>query len=338
MRGVRLTVLGTALFLAHAVGGCEPDPVRKEAEAQVQQSTIQVTRLNDHLLFFFDGRELYDGQGEGGWVGDTAMKLGVGTYVIHRGDEALVYDTFTTVEQARWVRRHLEGLGIRRFTVALSHWHLDHVAGNLAYRDSTIISSALTRTRLIENKEAIESGELWGPPPIKPLVLPTLTFEGQLKLHVGDIEVELRQVNIHSQDSTIVFLPQDKIALVGDTMEDPLTFMVEVEGLATHVAGLKKLREMDLARIFPNHGDPAVIAQGGYDKTFIDATVDYISKMVSRAHDPDYLSGTVEDYLADSFAKGWLHPYEAYRAVHAMNLQLVHDYYKDRPLPDLSSP
>lgn len=324
------------LSLCPVVGGCSPTP--PEPETPAPEPRIEVTRLNDYLLFFFAGRELTDEHTPEGWVADSAMKLGVGTYVIHRGEEALVYDTFTSPAQARWVRNHLEKLGIKRFTVALSHWHLDHVAGNEVYADSTIISSALTRTRLLENQGPIEGGELWGPPAIAPLVMPTLTFEGQMKLYVGDLEVQLRQVNIHSQDSTLLYLPKDRLALVGDTLEDSLTFMVEVEGLAEHVSGLKKLRELDIARIYPNHGDPQVITRGGYDKTFIDATVDYISQVLTRAHEPNYLSGTMEEYLAESVARGWVHLYEPYRAVHEMNLQLVHAYYKDRPLPDLSTP
>lgn len=66
--------------------------------------------------------------------------------------------------------------------------------------------------------------------------MPTLTFEGQMKLYVGDIEVQLRQVNIHSQDSTQLYLPKDKLLLAGDTLEDSLTYMIEIENLATHVS------------------------------------------------------------------------------------------------------
>ena len=35
------------------------------------------------------------------------------------------------------------------------------------------------------------------------------------------------------------------------------------------------MRQWDVAKIFPNHGDPDVIIKGGYDKTLIDATESY---------------------------------------------------------------
>ena len=114
-----------------------------------------------------------------------------------------------------------------------------------------------------------------------------------------------------------------------------MTYMVEVGNLAEHVRNLKKLRSMDIERIYPNHGDPDVIKNGGYSKTFIDATIDYISKMLARAHDKDYLKGTMEEYIADPVAKGWIHKFAPYREVHEQNLKLVYEYYKDKPLPDL---
>ncbi len=331
----KVLLVGLSLLSAHAVAGCSPQP--EETPPPAEEPSIEVTRLNDHLLFFFDGRDSNGPQQPGDWVADTAMKLGVGTYAIHRGDEALIYDTFTSLEQARWVRRYLEGQGIRRFTVVQSHWHLDHIAGNAVYADSPRISSSLTWVRLLENREAIEAGTLWGPPAIAPLVLPNLTFDGQMTVFVGDLEVRLLQFDIHTQDSTLVYLPQDKVALTGDMLEDPLTYMTEVEGLATHLAELKRLRQMDLVRIFPNHGDPSVITRGGYDKTFIDATTLYVSRMLARAHEADYLSSPVEAFLGDAFAQGWVHPFEPYRDVHQMNLGLVQAYYADKPLPDVST-
>jgi len=331
----RVLRVGLLLLSAHATVGCETE--FPETKTPVQEPSIEVTRLNDHLLFFFDGRDANGPQQPGDWVADTAMKLGVGTYAIHRGDEALVYDTFTSVEQALWVRRHLESLGIRRFTVVQSHWHLDHIAGNSVYADSPRISSSLTWLRMLENREAIEAGTLWGPPAINPLVFPSLTFDQQLTVFVGDLEVRLLELDIHTQDSTLVYLPQDKVALTGDMLEDPLTYMTEVEGLTTHLEQLQRLRQMDITRIFPNHGDPAVITQGGYDKTFIDATLLYLVRMVSRSHDADYLSSPVEAFLGDAFARGWVHPFEPYRDVHQMNLGLVQAYYADKPLPDLSA-
>jgi glyoxylase-like metal-dependent hydrolase (beta-lactamase superfamily II) len=298
---------------------------------------VKVQALNDYLIFFFDGRRSAERYSKDrNWRDDAAMKLGVGTYAIHSGDEAIVYDTFTSVAQAKFVRDYLEKMGIKKFTVVHSHWHLDHVAGDAVYDDSDVVATTLTRDALAKQKADIESGKLWGPPPIMPVRIPNVTFDDTKQLKVGDIDLELRRINIHAVDSAVIYIPKDKILLAGDTLEDSLTYMIEVENLAEHVKNLKDMRKWDVAKIFPNHGDPDIIMKGGYDQTFIDATEDYVTKMLGKSHDPDYLKGTMEDYIGDAAAKGWVHIFEPYREVHTQNLKLVHDYWKDKELPKIA--
>ena len=215
-------------------------------------------------------------------------------------------------------------------------WHLDHIAGNAVFDDGDIIATSLTRAALLRHKADIEAGKVWGTPPIAPLILPNIVFDNHLELRVGEIELELRRMNIHSIDGCVVYLPRDKFLLAGDTLEDPLTYMIEVENLAEHLRQLKEMKGWDIAKILPDHGDPDIIRAGGYDKTLIDATVDYITQMLSRAHDANYLDGSMEDYLAHSAAKGWIRPFEPYREVHEQNLKLVHDYWKDKTLPEVA--
>jgi glyoxylase-like metal-dependent hydrolase (beta-lactamase superfamily II) len=220
--------------------------------------------------------------------------------------------------------------------VVHSHWHLDHIAGDAVYDDTDVIANSLTRDALVKQRADIESGKLWGPPPITPLRIPNITFDDRKELTVGDIKLELRRMNIHSIDSCVIYIPKDKLLLAGDTVEDTLTYMVEVENLAEHVKNLTEMRQWNSAKIFPNHGDPDVIMRGGYDKTVIDATVSYVTKMLTKSHDSDFLKGTMEDYVGDSAAKGWIHLFEPYRDVHTQNLKLVHDYWKDKPLPEIA--
>lgn len=306
--------------------------------AYAADSTNQrVFKINDHVLAFYDGR---DPSGkryrpEWNWVDDGAMKLGVATYAIHKGDRAIVFDTFTSVEQARWVRDYLEKQGVRRFTVVLSHWHMDHVGGNAVYRDSNIIAPGVGREIFATLKDKIEAGEVFGPPGIKPLVLPNIAYHAQMDLYLDGLKIELHNFNIHTPDGTVVLVPSDRLLLAGDTLEDSVTYIAEVADLLEHVKNLRKLKGLEFDRIYPNHGDPEVIRKGGYRKTFIDATVDYITKMVSRTKDQGYLDSPLEAYIGDSVKSGWISLYEPYRDVHKDNLKAVHEYYKDKPLPKM---
>ena len=304
-----------------------------------ENPAIQVFEINDHITAFYTINEVTRntvGQ-SASWVDIGAMNLGIAAYAVSHADQAVVYDTLTTIDQAQWMRAYLERNGISQFTVVLSHWHLDHVAGNEVFADSEIISSALTRDALLKNKKQIEQGTLWGPPAINPLILPDRTFTNKLVLHQGPYKLELHNVNIHSMDTTLLYIGEDRILLAGDALEDPITYIGEVEHLVDHINQLGQLKEMEISRILPNHGDPAVIEHGGYEITLIDATIDYLSKLLSRAHDNDYLGGHIEDYIDDSVSKGWIRYFEPYREVHEHNLKTVHQYYKTRRLPDLTN-
>jgi glyoxylase-like metal-dependent hydrolase (beta-lactamase superfamily II) len=305
--------------------------------AQAAEMNMRVVEINDHLLCFYDGRppEPATPPSDHNWADFGAFNVGVATYVIHRGTNALVYDTYPGTRDALWVRNYLQKLGLRHFTVVNSHWHLDHVGGNAVYSDSDRIATLATIRRLTEKKDLIESAAEWGPPAIKPLVLPNVGISAETTYYVGDIEVMLRPINIHSADGLVAYLPVDRILLAGDTLEDTLTFVAEPDQIPTQIRNLEKMRRWNIDKIFPNHGNPDVIANGGYPITLIDATVDYLHRIVARAHDPHFVEGPIESYVGDSVSKGWVSYWWAYREAHKANLQLVEKAYKDRPLPTL---
>jgi cyclase len=304
--------------------------------ADAADLNMRVFQINDHLVSFYDGRpaESTVKHGVHNWADFGAMNVGVATYVIHRGDRALVFDTYPSVQQAKWVRDYLVRLGIRHFAVVNSHWHLDHVGGNAVYADVDRISTQKTRLRLTAKQAAIEAGTEWGPPAVSPLVVPNICITADTTYFVEDIEVELRPVNIHSEDGLVLYLPSDRILLAGDTLEDTLTFIVEPEQIPVQYKNLLAMKQWSIDRILPNHGNPEVIAKGGYQTTLIDATRDYLRRMVERAHDPDYLEGSLDSYVHDSVSKGWVSIWWAYREAHEANLAVVAKAYKDRPLPE----
>ncbi len=295
---------------------------------------IKVHHQNDYLISFFAGRQPGKRSAEEqNWVDDSAIKLGTAMYAIHSGAEAIVYDTFTSVAHAEFVRFYLEKMGIRKFTVVLSHWHLDHIAGNAVFDDCAIIATSLTRDALVRHRSDIEAGKVWGPPAIAPLIFPSIMFDDHLELRVGEIVLELRRRNIHSIDGCVIHFPNDRLLLAGDTLEDPLTYMIEVANLADHLRELEEMKHWDIAKILPNHGHPDVIMNGGYDTTLIDATIDYVTKVLTGAHDADFLTRPMENFIGEAVAKGWIRSFEPYREVHSQNLKLVHDYWKDKELP-----
>jgi cyclase len=285
---------------------------------------LRVLEAGSGVLAFYDGRVPGHRFAAGpNWVDDGALDLGVASYAVIDGDEALVYDTGVTVEHGRFVREELERRGVTRFTVVLSHWHLDHVAGTEAFSGLEVIANERTADHLRSRREAIEAGTLEGPPEISPLVPPTRTFAERESLHIGETTIELIAVDIHSDDATVLWLPEPRLLLCGDTMEDTVTWVDEPSLLETHLRDLERLRQLEPSRILPAHGDPDQIAGGGYPAGLNDATQAYIRLLLRTPSEPELHDLPLRDFVADSIAAGDLIYFEPYEAVHRQNVAEV---------------
>jgi cyclase len=287
---------------------------------------LRVLRPAPGVLAFYDGRVPgYRFAPRPNWIDEGALGLGTACFAVVDGDEALVYDTHTTPEHGREVRAALEAEGVDRFTVLLSHWHLDHVAGNTAFADCEILATARTAELLERHRQAIEAGAHEGPPGVCPLLLPTRTFEGRAELRVGDRALEAIPVNIHSDDAAVLWDPEARLLLAGDTVEDTVTYVEEPENFEEHLRDLGRLLELEPERILPSHGDPDVIAGGGYGPGLIAATQDYIRLLRRMPAEPELRELPLRDLLASQLAAGDLRYFEPYERVHRENVQTVLD-------------
>jgi cyclase len=287
---------------------------------------LRVLTPHPHILAYYDGRvEGYRFLPEENWVDDGALSLGIASYVIISGAEALVYDTHISRTYAASIRDDLTKRGIEKITVLLSHWHLDHVAGTKVFADCPIVANKRTAAHLALHRAAIEDGSLHGMPVINPLVLPTQSFEGEMSFRLGDLDLTFIECNIHSDDASVVWIGEYEILLAGDTMEDTITYVGEPEYFDTHLADLDRLWALAPNRILPNHGDPEIIALGGYEKTLIRATQQYIRMLKRCVGEPHLRTMPLREIIAGPLQMGWVHLYEPYEQVHEENVKKVLD-------------
>ena len=286
-------------------------------------STLRVVQPATNILAFYDGRVPGKrGYAAGSnWVDEGAYGLGVCSFAIVDGAEAIVYDTHISVPHAEIIRATLRQAGVRNIRVVLSHWHRDHVAGNAVFADCEIIAHQWTLDALIANKDAIESGRR--PPPIAPLVLPGTVYQGTLALRVGNLAVELRHVDIHSRDGTMLVLPAQKLLLAGDALEDTVTYLSEPNGLANHLRDLARMAGWDVERILPCHGQEDRIAAGGYGKSLVSATQHYLERLQRCRDEPALREQSLRSFLASELAVGSVTYFEPYEAVHKLNVAAV---------------
>lgn len=283
---------------------------------------LRILAPHPGIFAYYDGRvPSYRFASRENWVDNGALSLGVASFALVEGDQALVYDTGTTLAHGHAIRSHLEGLGVRHLRVILSHWHKDHVAGTEAFGSVEIIANTRTAAHLANRRDEIESGKSW--PPILPLVLPSTTFQGRMTLTLGARTVELIEANIHSDDATVVWLPDTGVLLAGDTMEDTLTYVSEPDQLTTHLTDLARLAALNPRHILPCHGDPEVIAAGGYGPGFIQATLRYVGFLASLPSHPEGRTTPLEAIIGEDLAAGNLTWFEPYARIHARNLTEV---------------
>jgi glyoxylase-like metal-dependent hydrolase (beta-lactamase superfamily II) len=284
-------------------------------------ATMKILRPYKHVFAFYDGRvpgvRAYSEQPN--WLDDGAYALGICSYAIADGADALVYDTHISLDHARLIRRTLEAAGVSKIRVLLSHWHDDHVAGNEVFADCEILASAGTFSALAAHRDQMENGN----PPIKPLVMPNRTLDGDVTLHVGNIAVEVRHVDIHSFDAAVLVLSESGVLLAGDTLEDPITYVDEPGRLKIHLQDLERMAGWNIRHILPNHGRADIIEAGGYGPGFIDATRLYVEALLKLGDDPEAARLDLQNFAPDIFAGGAVTYFAPYEAVHDRNVRAV---------------
>jgi cyclase len=279
---------------------------------------LRVLEPHPGILAFYDGRVAgHRFDAEPNWVDDGALSLGIASYALIAGAEAIVYDSHVSVPHGVFIRETLEARGVRHIRVVLSHWHLDHVAGTEAFAGCEVIANTRSFGHLFEHRAGIEDASFHGTPAICPLILPDRVFDGDMALDLGGERVELICANIHSDDATVLWLPERRILLAGDTVEDCVTYVGAPEAFATHLADLARLQALGARWVLPNHGAAEVIAAGGYGPELLAATAEYIALLQAGA--PAEMRAAIAPRLAD----GTLRYFAPYEAVHAQNLERV---------------
>jgi cyclase len=287
-------------------------------------SHLRILEPHPGILAFYDGRVAGHRFADmPNWVDDGALSLGIASYALIAGDQAIVYDTHVSVPHGRFICAELQARGVRSIRVVLSHWHLDHVAGTEAFAGCEIIANACTHAHLVEHRAGIEDGSFHGLPAIAPLVLPTTTFSGQLTLDLGGRQVTLIEANIHSDDATVLWLADRGILLAGDTVEDCATYVGEPAAFDTHLADLARLMALQPKYVLPNHGAAEVIAAGGYGAGLLTATANYIRYL--QTVDVDAPDTALREVIAADLAAGCLQYFPPYEAVHTQNLARVRE-------------
>ena len=178
-------------------------------------------------------------------------------------DAVLVIDTHMVPEAARELVAKIETitpLPVRY--VINTHWHPDHTHGNASYvaafgSDTIFISHTTTRADIATlGSEALARNRVKIAALAKvELVLPNLTFSSELHLHMANRRIQLLFFGRgHTRGDIVVYLPDDKLAFVGDLVTGGPPFARDGYPFAW-ISTLQTLQQLDIQTVVAGHGN-----------------------------------------------------------------------------------
>ena len=179
------------------------------SQADMEEKQVTFSKLSEHAY-------AYTAEGD------------PNTGVIIGDDAVMVIDTQATPMMAQRVIdkiRTVTDLPIKY--VMMTHYHAVRVLGASAYEPEHIIASQDTYDLVVERGEADWKSEFerfprlfQGHESIPGLTWPTITFNGEMTLFMGKVEVKFLQLGAgHTKGDTVVWLPEEKVLFSGDLLE-----------------------------------------------------------------------------------------------------------------------
>jgi glyoxylase-like metal-dependent hydrolase (beta-lactamase superfamily II) len=141
-----------------------------------------------------------------------------------------------------------------------THHHIDHIGGDSFFPDAEIMVHQAARDRILRSgllkpifarfmpRFAAEFDKV----EIRP---PTLTFDHDLTLYLGDLEVRVIALGpAHTTGDAGVYLPKEKILFSGDIAFFYVSPLAHEGTLNGWVAACDRIFQMDVETIVPGHG------------------------------------------------------------------------------------
>jgi glyoxylase-like metal-dependent hydrolase (beta-lactamase superfamily II) len=183
--------------------------------------------------------------------------------VVVGDDGVMVVDAQATPAMAKDVIRHVRTVTDKPIKyVVLSHYHAVRVLGASAYGAREVIASQTTYEMIKERGREDMASEIGrfprlfrGAEEIPGLTWPTMTFDRELTIWLGKLEVRLIHVGAgHTRGDSIVWLPAEKVLFSGDLVEYNAGIYTGDAHLAAWPDTLERLRALGPERLVPGRG------------------------------------------------------------------------------------
>jgi len=180
---------------------------------------------------------------------DTLEGFDTSVYVIEKKERIYVVDTFCGPEAMLPIIEELPSMKTKEVVVINTHFHWDHIWGNVAFKNREIVSHRLCKALIQEQwHQQIARNGKYQMGDVQ-MVVPSSTFEERLEWEDGII---LFHTPGHTSDSISVFDQETGLLIVGDNLEMPLIY-VEAVDLDAYITTLLKYESLNPKTITASH-------------------------------------------------------------------------------------
>ena len=206
-------------------------------------------------------------------------------YVV-TSEGVVVIDTPQLPTYAVKMRQEVEKRGPIRYLINTEH-HVDHIVGNYYFNGAGIVIShievhkefmvAYPEINPYEYaKEAVSMDDPEGESifPDEETYFancnkPTITFEGDMSIRLGDHTFELISTPGHTPGQIAVFIPEEKVVFTGDTIFNQCQTWLYASDVDGWLESLEVLKALDAEYIVPGHGPVCTKKEIDVQKAFL---------------------------------------------------------------------
>lgn len=257
------------------------------------------------------------------------------TGIIIGDDSVMIIDATATPVMAQRVIDEVRKITDKPIKyVLLTHYHAVRVLGASGYKSAgleQVIASRDTYDLIVERGQQDMDSEIGRFPrlfqaveSVPGLTWPTLTFEGQMSIWMGDLEVQIKQLGRgHTKGDTIAWLPKEKVLFSGDLVEFDAACYTGDAHLADWPQTLDNLSKLGAEKLVPGRGpallDAKQVAQGlAYTRDFVSTLYQSAQEAVKQGMDLKAAMAHVRSKMDPKFSQVFIYehclPFDVTRA------------------------
>lgn len=211
------------------------------------------------------------------FTSDLYAQVTAGVIVTSEG--VVVVDTLPFPQESRELLAFIQKRKLRIPYVINTHSHSDHVNGSYLFEEADLVAHRRCRAILRRQGERVLEEARTATPEVAEvqLRLPSITFDQELTLRLGERTMQLIPLPGHTSDSIGVYVEEDKILFAGDTVM-PVPYIVGGDRLAM-INSLRAISQLNLENIVQGHGE--VILRGEVEET-LKTSIRYLENIYEK--------------------------------------------------------